>query len=162
MKIKNALLISDLHLGSDIIAQYRGFKNALDFLVWYQEWHNNQIKYSTQPVFILGDIAIDNNWLSTLLSLKGTLHLVLGNHDILPLVDYQKVVRDGSVNSMIMLPHQKRILTHIPVHPCFFDGNKSEWKVIHGHLHTHTLPDKRYINVSMDQALLSNHLFPLL
>lgn len=37
MKIKNALLISDTHFGSDKIAQFRGYDDAWHFWVEYQK-----------------------------------------------------------------------------------------------------------------------------
>ena len=128
--------------------------------------HNSQVTYLTQPVFILGDISIDKYWLSKLSELKGRLHLVLGNHDILPLDDYQEIVKHsgGSVNALVMLPSQKIILSPIPVHPSFFGGNKSDWMNIHGHLHTQIIEDMHYSNASFDQVqiqLKSQQLFRL-
>ena len=117
-------------------------------------------------MFILGDISIDKYWLSKLSELKGRLHLVLGNHDILPLDDYQEIVKHsgGSVNALVMLPSQKIILSPIPVHPSFFGGNKSDWMNIHGHLHTQIIEDMHYSNASFDQVqiqLKSQQLFRL-
>jgi calcineurin-like phosphoesterase family protein len=159
VRIKNGLVISDLHLGSDSIAQYRGYKDAWDFWQQYQQTHNSQVTYDTQPVFILGDIAVNKDWIEVMCGqLRGKLHFVLGNHDILGMSFYVKQTArtGGSVNAMIMLPHRKLVLTHFPVHTSFFDGNKSEWWNIHGHLHTQTLEDPRYVGVSWDQAQLHN------
>lgn len=171
MKIKKALIVSDLHLGSDLIAQTRGFEDAWHFWKFFQQIHNTQVEFDTQPVFILGDIAVNPEWLAMLQNqLKGTIHLVLGNHDVLPSHLYKKAVCDngGTVNPMVMLPHQKVILSHIPVHPVFFDGNKAKWRNIHGHLHSQQVlneygnPDPRYFNVSVDQAMrAANQLFTL-
>lgn len=159
MKTKNALLIGDLHLGSDIIAEFRGYKDAWDFWQCYEEVHNSQVSYASQPVFILGDIAINSDWLSFLNKLKGKLHLVLGNHDILPLAQYQEVASSsaGTVNAMVMLPHEKIVLTHFPVHTCFFEGNKTNWKNYHAHLHTQAINDSRYLGFSWDQAQVNNN-----
>lgn len=52
MKIKNALLISDTHFGSDKIAQFRGYDDAWHFWVEYQKIHNQQVTYEDQH-FIL-------------------------------------------------------------------------------------------------------------
>jgi len=41
------------------------------------------------------------------------------------------------------------IISHMPVHP-----SQLEYRAnlnIHGHLHSHVLPDPRYVNVSMEQ-----------
>jgi calcineurin-like phosphoesterase family protein len=154
MKIKNGLVISDLHLGSDAIAQFRGYKDSWDFWLHYQQIHNSQIMYDNQPVFILGDIAINADWIKVMCGqLRGKLHFVLGNHDILPIELYSQQVKrtGGSVNAMIMLPHQKLVLTHFPVHASFFEGNKTEWKNFHGHCHTQKIEDARYIGCSYDQ-----------
>jgi calcineurin-like phosphoesterase family protein len=155
MRIKNALIISDLHLGSDLIAQYRGYKDHWDFWLQYQQIHNSQVQYPDQPVFILGDIATHSDWIKVICSqLQGKLHFVLGNHDTCDLAFYSKQAArtGGTANALIMLPHQKLILSHIPVHPCFFESNKTEWKTVHGHLHTQTIDDPRYYNISFDQA----------
>ena len=160
MRIRNALVISDLHLGSDLIAQYRGFESAWDFWLHYQDRHNSQIKYETQPVFILGDIAINEDWLEAACGqLRGRLHFVLGNHDVLPMSFYVKQTArsGGSVNAMVMLPHQKKVLTHFPVHPSFFDGNKAKWLNYNGHLHTQVIDDPRYIGCSYDRCIIDGY-----
>ncbi len=155
MRIKNALIIADLHLGSDVIAQYRGYKDSWDFWLKYQQIHNAQITYDAQPVFILGDIAVNKAWIEVICGqLKGKLHFVLGNHDTENVAFYakQSARKKGTCNAMVMLPHQKLILSHIPVHPCFFDGNKAGWKNIHGHCHTTNINSEHYFNVSFEQA----------
>jgi calcineurin-like phosphoesterase family protein len=160
MKIKNALVVSDLHLGSGVIAKFRGYKDSWDFWLHYQQIHNSQIVYDAQPVFILGDIAVSEDWIKVMCGqLRGKLHFVLGNHDILPMDFYvnQTAKTGGSVNAMVMLPHQKLVLTHFPVHTSFFEGNKAGWISYHGHLHTQKLEDSRYKGVSWDQAQLHNN-----
>lgn len=160
MKIKNALIIADLHLGSDVIAQYRGYNDNWDFWLKYQQIHNAQITYDEQPVFILGDIATHRDWVEIICrQLKGKLHFVLGNHDTENVAFYAKQVArtKGTCNAIVMLPHQKVIMSHIPVHPCFFDGNKVGWKNIHGHLHTQDINSNQYFNVSFDQAQQNNN-----
>ena len=59
-----------------MLAQVRGFTDAWDFWVNYQESHNKVVSYDTQPVFILGDIAVNKDWLEMMCGqLRGKLHL---------------------------------------------------------------------------------------
>jgi calcineurin-like phosphoesterase family protein len=153
-RIKNAYVISDLHLGSDKLAQVRGFEDAWDFWRCYETAHRSVILDKNQPIIILGDIAMSIDWLKILVNqLPGRFHFVLGNHDILPMYAYLSATakNGGKVHAMVMLPHQKAVLTHFPVHESFFGGNKTEWKNVHGHCHTQTIPGP-YIGCAWEQS----------
>ena len=80
--------------------------------------------------------------------LNGTKVLIRGNHDIFRLRDYQPYFKDIRGSHKL----DNFVLTHIPVHPyClprWCEGN------IHGHLHSNTLNDPMYFNVSVERSLV--------
>ena len=111
----------------------------------------NDIVHDVDRVYILGDLVINRRCLPTVSRLKGRKVLVKGNHDIFKLKDYTPYFDDirayvvGKCHSGKMY-----IMSHIPIHPaCLGD----RWAVnIHGHLHSNTLDDPKYICVSVEQT----------
>lgn len=110
----------------------------------------NSVVNEGDRVYVLGDVAINRRCLSTLGSLKGRLVLVKGNHDIFKLKDYLPYFDD--IRAYVVGNTHKGfryILSHIPIHPnSLARFNKN----IHGHLHSNTLNDPRYICVSVEQT----------
>jgi calcineurin-like phosphoesterase family protein len=97
--------------------------------------------------YILGDVTMKRSALALVRRLNGHKRLIGGNHDIFALKDYldagfQKVGgvrvfgRDNSV-----------VLTHVPVHPSALGRFRVN---VHGHVHSKSLPDERYVNVSAE------------
>jgi calcineurin-like phosphoesterase family protein len=94
----------------------------------------------------MGDVGFKNfTQLQNIFNqLHGTKILIKGNHDNLKLSQYQQIFKD--VRSYHVL--DKILLSHIPIHP----DSLSRWVGnVHGHLHSNTLSDKRYLNVSVEQ-----------
>ena len=73
-------------------------------------------------------------------------NLVLGNHDLQPMVNYLSV---GFNKVFGMARHKEFVLTHAPVHPCQLEKRYNA--NIHGHLHTYDVDDPRYVNVNIDR-----------
>lgn len=114
-------------------------------------------------VWHLGDVAFGRDALAACARLNGLKHLVMGNHDVYGITEYQKYF------SKIVGAYKLKgcILTHIPIHPSEF----YRWKAnVHGHLHSKqimcrkTTPDfvypdevrdEKYINVSAEQTNLT-------
>lgn len=100
-------------------------------------------------VWHLGDFAFSSKAIAIAGRLNGHKRLVLGNHDHYPTAEYlkhfHKVYGAATLRDDILL-------THVPVHPDQLDRFKFN---VHGHLHTHSLDDARYINVSAEQINLT-------
>jgi calcineurin-like phosphoesterase family protein len=139
--------ISDPHFGHRNMAIKRGFKDEEEMNKHIvKQW--NSIVSKKDVTYILGDITMEKAsqyyWLN---ELNGIKKVILGNHDepqhVPELLKYV-----NNVAAMKYLKHKEYgniILSHAPIHPC-----ELEYRFninIHGHVHTNTLPDKRYINV---------------
>lgn len=115
-----------------------------------QRW-NNTVGVNDK-VYHLGDVGFRNytSLASILNRLNGTKVLIKGNHDNFKLDQYANHFKDIRAYHVL----DKFVLSHIPVHP----ESVSRWKGnIHGHLHANIVeksphhPDKRYLNVSVEQ-----------
>jgi len=157
-------VISDTHFG------HKGILTKPDRGAMFRDVHHmdshmihqwNSVTNKRSIVYHLGDFCMhDANYTEDLLKrLNGHIVIIAGNHDDnLPNVEYVY----GALKKRV---HGKSvIMTHIPIHPQEF----YRWKYnVHGHLHenrvwtnwrqdatgsvTGTIPDKRYINVSVEQ-----------
>lgn len=150
MNLLNTYITSDLHIGSNLIASTRGF----DY--WGKAWldyknHHNAIVKDSDNVIIAGDICAKKIHQELLLQLKGKLHFVLGNHDL----DFN-YGSYGYIYPMLLCSKTKVIVTHIPIHSCYFYNRKVNWTNLHGHLHDMYVVDEngcrdtRYVNVCPD------------
>jgi calcineurin-like phosphoesterase family protein len=106
----------------------------------------NSLVKPTDTLYILGDVAFASKYdrLDHIVAQK--IIIVLGNHDYMNKIS--TIIRPG-VKVCGCLSYNGCILTHIPVHP-----NQVEERFIaniHGHLHGASIPDPRYICVSMEQ-----------
>jgi calcineurin-like phosphoesterase family protein len=150
-------LISDTHFGHANILTFkkyngellRNFKNV-DEMDWTMVSNWNKVVAPEDKVYHLGDLSICK-WarLDTILScLNGKKVLIRGNHDTLKLSQYSKYFYD--VRGCHVLDNI--LLAHIPVHPDCLGRFRGQ---VHGHLHCNLIgqpvPDKRYLNVSVEQ-----------
>lgn len=147
---------ADLHLGHDSILKFQSHSRgngALRDVQDHDDWIIDRInsrcrKYDV--LVILGDIAFNLEGLHRLREVRCNLQFVLGNHDQLNVMHYEEL---GKV-----LPGLHRTgnhwLSHAPIHPCELRRRVN----IHGHMHSQTVDDPRYINVGIDQYnnLISN------
>lgn len=146
-------LIGDTHFGHSNILTFkkqdgsplRVFDNIYEhdeYLIY--KW--NLVVKPEDKVYHLGDIGFRNfTVLNQILSrLNGSKILIKGNHDNMKLSQYAQHFKDIRGSHTL----DKFILTHIPIHP----DSLSRWVGnIHGHMHSNSLPDSRYINVSVEQ-----------
>ena len=144
--MSNVYVISDLHLSHLNMAKRRGFETIEEHDNYIIESWNSVIN-KKDTVWVLGDITMEKKDPYKLLSeLKGVKNIVLGNHDlpqhITELLRYTNKIC-GSFK------YKNCILTHIPVHHIELDRFTYN---IHGHLHSDSLGDQRYINVSCEQV----------
>jgi calcineurin-like phosphoesterase family protein len=135
---------SDLHLGQENMAKHRGFETVEEHVEYIiKKW--NSVVGKRDTVYVLGDITMENSLHYHKLSrLNGLIRVVGGNHDMpkdcTKLLNYVE-----SISGMIS--YKGWVLTHCPIHPkelYRFKGN------IQGHVHSNSLKDGRYINVSME------------
>lgn len=126
-----------------------------------QHWNDliyrwNQVVRPKDTVWHLGDLCFGAQNLHWVRWLNGHIRLVLGNHDTLPLESYRNSNIEKVCGARAMdryKPKVKCILTHIPVHP-----NQLEFRFhvnLHGHLHSKSYPDSRYINCSVERWQLA-------
>ena len=146
-------LIGDTHFGHSNILTFkkqdgsplRVFDNIYEhdeYLIY--KW--NLVVKPEDKVYHLGDVGFRNfTTLNQILSrLNGSKILIKGNHDNMKLSQYAQHFKDIRGSHTL----DKFILTHIPIHP----DSLSRWVGnIHGHMHSNSLPDSRYINVSVEQ-----------
>lgn len=108
----------------------------------------NSVVGKKDTVFHHGDFCFGKRNLAIAAELNGDKRLIMGNHDCYATEDYLKYFTKlyGSVE------YKGMILSHIPVHP----GQLQRWYMnVHGHLHTNTIDDPRYFNVSCEQINLT-------
>lgn len=152
--MSETFFISDSHFGHDNILKFepiaRPFKNLTEMHeTMINRW--NQVVGKYDKVYHLGDFAFGSSNIELAKFLNGQKELILGNHD-----KYNKTLYLQHFNQVHGVKFWFNcILTHVPVHPMNLEG-RSDFN-IHGHLHSKCLPDKRYINVSVEQ----NNLTPI-
>lgn len=108
----------------------------------------NQTVKPKDKVYVLGDWCINRRALDVGPKLNGDKVLIKGNHDIFRLEEYTPTFRD--IRAYHVLKGQNVILSHIPVHPGQL--NRYTGGNIHGHMHSNSLEDKRYLCVSVEQT----------
>lgn len=146
--------IADNHFFHSLASSNRGFDSSSEMDMFMIKRWNNKIK-DTDDVYILGDFAFDpkgNKIAQLIQSLKGRLHLILGNHDLfvdrLSDTDTQNMFVEVCQYKEIKYNRIKFILFHYPIR---------EWKFkkfgsihLHGHQHTTVYEDENMLNVSAD------------
>ena len=152
-------VISDLHLKQDSVLTFfkddekkiplRDFKN-MDEMHGYIVRRWNEVVNVNDKVYILGDITWGEEGLLYLNAMKGRKILVKGNHDnVFNCRKYLSYFDD--IHGVKPLTHNgvSMVLTHVPVHPSCLE----RWDInVHGHLHSNTIDDERYFNVSVEQV----------
>lgn len=94
-------------------------------------------------VYFLGDVAFDEDHMELISGLPGRKILVSGNHDDLVPLSLQAKVFEG-IHGMVK--YKEFWLTHAPIHPAELRGKVN----IHGHVHSASIEDDRYINACPD------------
>lgn len=149
--MNRVFIIADTHFGHSKIIELESAARPFASV----EEHDNELVRRwndtvgpKDTVWHLGDVLFGAAAFSTLAKLNGVKRLVMGNHDHYPAAKYLE--HFNSIHGTATT--HGYILTHVPVHPGQFErfaGN------IHGHLHSHTLDDPRYINVSAERINLT-------
>lgn len=135
---------SDPHLGHKNIAVFRDYvEGPIHNTHIFMEDYYNTIR-KRDLVFFLGDVAFDEESLLGLRKVWGRKILIKGNHD-----DHIPTKLQMEVFEEIhgMISYKGFWLTHCPIHPVELRGRTGN---IHGHVHSNTLDDDRYLNVCVD------------
>lgn len=141
-------VISDLHLGHENIIKYsgglRGGSNSVEHDQWIiEQWNSVVTKHDL--VYVLGDVAMNNDALKLVKKLKGNKMLIRGNHDIadsrMYIEYFQQIFGLLSYRGVFWM-------THAPLHPDSLRGRYN----LHGHVHKNSLPDSRYINCCVEMS----------
>ncbi len=104
----------------------------------------NAVVKPKDTVWHLGDVFFGKDGHQVLASLHGVKKLVLGNHDHYPLAIYQQYF--SKIFGAAEFSHC--ILTHVPVHP---GQLQTRYRLnIHGHMHSKSMDDPRYVCVSAE------------
>ena len=142
--MSNIYVFSDPHFHHRNMAIRRGFTDEIEMNDYIVKMYNSVVN-KRDTCIILGDITMEKANYDILNSLNGTKHVVLGNHDE---GQHTKVLQQYVNKICGMLNYKGFILTHCPVHPSQLEFRYS--KNIHGHVHTDSLDDPRYVNVSAE------------
>lgn len=151
MKVK---FWSDLHLDHPGTLRFRPwFKSMKEHDEYILDTLSRSIGKRTKLVLV-GDIAIGREGLA---KLKSVIHnspnqLIIGNHDAerqgICMKDLVEVYDDIQALAKQTGGGKKYWLSHAPVHP---DELRSKM-CIHGHVHSNSVRDARYINVSFEMS----------
>lgn len=144
--MNRVFIISDTHFGHKKVIEFEKLYRPFASIEEHDEelikrWNATVFKKDT--VWHLGDVLFGREAFSVLPRLNGIKKLVLGNHDVYPASDYLQYF--SQVFGAVKL--RNCIMTHIPIHPSEMRGCKAN---IHGHLHSKTISDSRYYNVSAE------------
>lgn len=156
--MKNIFASSDHHFFHKKIIMKEGlFQNPRPFETI--EEHNetiidnhNRIVGNDDKIIFGGDLILNTNdaniieYLETTIGrMNGKKYLIIGNHDSKHKIKfYDKYF----VGMMGYYENHGFIYSHIPIHSSQLD-ERFRYN-IHGHVHSKTLPDDRYMNVSME------------
>lgn len=137
---------SDLHGGHKNIHKFRkdlGFTCEQDHWEFCEERFKKKVK-KRDVVFCLGDMCFTLERLNQFSTWPGRKILICGNHDTDNISMRDIVKCYDEVHSL--LKYKGFWLSHCPIHPDELRGKFN----IHGHVHNHTLPDKRYFNSCLE------------
>ena len=142
------------HIGHRNINKYRPFVSSTqqNTRLIHEEWTSRVNKKDI--VYVMGDVAFDQNSLDIIGALPGRKILIKGNHD-----DYLSTNAHAAVFEEIhgIIKYKKLWLSHCPIHP---DEIRKCKGVVHAHVHQNSIMrrnwygrrvlDKRYLNVCVD------------
>ena len=149
--MSNVYFSSDWHIGHKNIHKFRhpdkgfpiGFANEQEHREWLFDWVRTNIR-KRDVLYLLGDIAFDQEALEAVHKLPARKILVKGNH-CTKSKDQYKVF-----DSILGLSKYKGFwLSHAPIHPTELRGRKN----LHGHTHSVVLDDPNYFNCCVENLM---------
>ena len=145
--------IADPHLGHKNIGKFRWVNKPFtndDFIL--RAWRMLPKK---SLIYVLGDVAFDDNSLLQLADLPGRKILISGNHDTATSQEAQREVFESVYG---FLRYKRMWLSHAPVHPDTISESRC-FVNIHGHTHKNEPISDRYFSVD-PEVLLNKGLPP--
>jgi calcineurin-like phosphoesterase family protein len=151
--MQTRFVIGDTHFGHKNILEFEPVHRPFGSIEEHDEaiidrW--NSVVKKNDTVWHLGDVLFGKDRFELLSRLNGKKRLVMGNHDNydvrLYLNHFERVCGAAKIDSVI--------LSHVPIHTGQFYRFTAN---IHGHMHSKSLDDARYINVSAEM----NNLTPI-
>lgn len=140
---------SDWHMGHHNIQRFRHWVTCEEDNTAKLEEEYTRVITKRDTVFFLGDIVFDYVSCLILQSLPGRKILVAGNHEY----DDNMMKLEHVFDNVYGFHRYKGYwLSHCPIHPAELRGRIN----IHGHVHDATLPDKRFLNVCVDNIRILN------
>lgn len=141
--MSNSLFIGDCHFGHKNQTKWRPFESEQEITALIL---SNMRKAVTKrdTLYILGDCILHPDSLNVLDDIPGTKILILGNHCTEKVKTSELISVFDDIHGM--MKYKEFWLTHAPIHPDELRGKVN----IHGHVHTNTLKDMRYVNVSCE------------
>jgi len=140
--------ISDAHFGHKNVANFGGrpIAGPIENEYWISECWQQCVSRKVAAdkadvVYCLGDMAFDEDSLRLIQSLNGFKVLIKGNHDVCSPLEQETYKQIHGL--------YKRYgvwLSHAPIHEQELRGKKN----LHGHVHTATVPDPRYMNCCVE------------
>lgn len=136
-------MCSDWHLGHrGISKRFRtNFESDEAHDQFFLESYLRNVK-KRDIVIMLGDMVISDKGFDLISQMPGEKRIILGNHDL----DRGRTIEDFHkyfTKIYGVLKYKKFWLTHIPMHPDELYGKIN----IHGHVHSNTINDDRYVNL---------------
>ena len=140
-------VIGDTHFGHHNIIKFESEARPFETIEEHNEELVKRWNETVKPedtVYHLGDVFFRKESFEYVKRLNGTKILIMGNHDhYLKAGEYEEVFH----KVLGVKIYKDVIMTHYPVHP----GQFSRFAFnIHGHVHSKSLEDLRYINVSAE------------
>lgn len=141
-------VLSDLHLGHKNILKFSGPLRGGTTTEEHDEWLIEQINSVVKKadlLYLLGDVALDEEALKKLNRIRGQKILIRGNHDIYATQEYLKYFQQ--VYGLLSFKGTFW-MSHAPIHPAELRGRYN----LHGHVHQHSIPDDKYINCCVEMT----------
>lgn len=147
--------ISDTHFSHDNILKFEGVARPFASIEEHDEelikrW-NDRVG-PNDKILHLGDVCFKpaTSMDRILPRLNGKKHLIMGNHDTSPTDRYLKYFK---IFPVVTTKDSGLIFSHYPLHDSQLGYRYSV--NVHGHCHSKSLPDKRYVNISCEHTNLA-------
>ncbi len=141
--MSNSLFIGDCHFGHKNQIKWRPFQSEEEVTSLILT-NMRKVVTKRDTLYILGDCILHPDSLNVLEDIPGQKVLILGNHCTEKVKTSDLVSVFDDIHGM--MKYKEFWLTHAPIHPEELRGKIN----IHGHVHTNTLKDTRYVNVSCE------------
>jgi calcineurin-like phosphoesterase family protein len=151
LSMSRVFVISDTHFGHKRIIEFEAAARPFATIEDHDRelvarW--NAVVTKRDTVWHLGDVFFGKDGHKALGELNGYKRLVLGNHDHYSLAVYQQYFAKiyGAAE------YRHCILTHVPIH----ENQMYRYeKNVHGHMHSKSIPDPRWVCVSAEHTGLA-------